>query len=328
MLRKNTHPVDKALQHFDDFYKQVYGKQWESIRQALLGKQKYVAVINNYDNTEPTIASLELGGALNVRTLFNLKKEYIQEMYKQNRKVNYLDRIWKHNKITGNRIQATTDLADLQNAKPKFSLESSLKTAEIDSSRIIDENAGFMTNSLNEFVPATKLKGMDDYVLEGDHYRYYEKDANFQVRIEREYDIHFPEHLQVYCYEENSENNFPSPKKGATDVLNYYLMDGGSLMPILALDLKPGCSMLDMCAAPGGKSFLALQTLYPELLVCNDVSRSRTKRIHSVLEQFFYDVEQNWLQSGRVRVTCSDGRNQTEENYDRILVRFLIFLNI
>jgi 16S rRNA C967 or C1407 C5-methylase (RsmB/RsmF family) len=29
---------------------------------------------------------------------------------------------------------------------------------------------------------------------------------------------------------------------------NYYCMDAASLLPVLMLDLKPGDSMLDMCA--------------------------------------------------------------------------------
>lgn len=40
-------------------------------------------------------------------------------------------------------------------------------------------------------------------------------------------------------------------------------MDAGSILPVLALGLKPGDRVLDMCAAPGGKSYVCLQTLYP-----------------------------------------------------------------
>ena len=43
-------------------------------------------------------------------------------------------------------------------------------------------------------------------------------------------------------------------------------MDAASLLPVLALDLTPKCSVLDMCAAPGGKSIAMLQTLLPGLL--------------------------------------------------------------
>ena len=49
----------------------------------------------------------------------------------------------------------------------------------------------------------------------------------------------------------------------AVCVLGYYPMDGSSLLPVIALDLSPGCSVLDLCAGPGGKSLTILQTMLP-----------------------------------------------------------------
>ena len=40
-------------------------------------------------------------------------------------------------------------------------------------------------------------------------------------------------------------------------------MDAASLLPVLALNLEPKDTVLDLCAAPGGKSLAILQTLYP-----------------------------------------------------------------
>ena len=40
-------------------------------------------------------------------------------------------------------------------------------------------------------------------------------------------------------------------------------MDAASLLPVIALNLKPLDTVLDLCAAPGGKSLSILQTLYP-----------------------------------------------------------------
>lgn len=40
-------------------------------------------------------------------------------------------------------------------------------------------------------------------------------------------------------------------------------MDAASLLPVLALNLQPTELVLDMCAAPGGKSLAMLQTVYP-----------------------------------------------------------------
>ena len=44
--------------------------------------------------------------------------------------------------------------------------------------------------------------------------------------------------------------------------------------------------MLDMCAAPGGKSLAILQTLYPRMMTCNDVEYTRVKRLFNVFDQY------------------------------------------
>lgn len=45
----------------------------------------------------------------------------------------------------------------------------------------------------------------------------------------------------------------------------YYLMDASSVLPVIALDLEPGHKVLDLCAAPGGKSLAMLQTMLPSM---------------------------------------------------------------
>lgn len=97
-------------------------------------------------------------------------------------------------------------------------------------------------------------------------------------------------------------------------------MDGGSLLPVLALDLRSGNRMLDMCAAPGGKSLIALQTLCPDCVVSNDVTFSRVDRVYEVFKQYLYDLNERWLKPGRLRLSHSDGRKIEECDFDRILV--------
>ena len=75
----------------------------------------------------------------------------------------------------------------------------------------------------------------------------------------------------------------PSPQT-ANKLLHYYIMDVASLLPVCALDPRPDDSVLDMCAAPGGKSFAILQLLSPAGgLMVNDPSPSRMKRLRQVI---------------------------------------------
>lgn len=59
-MKKKIHPKDKALEHFDDFYGSVYGKQWKSLRLALLSPHKYSAIVNNFGNAEKVSQQLEV----------------------------------------------------------------------------------------------------------------------------------------------------------------------------------------------------------------------------------------------------------------------------
>lgn len=151
------------------------------------------------------------------------------------------------------------------------------------------------------------------------HRRYYQITNDFTIKT-KESDLNFPEHLNVYCFEPHNFTKFNSPALGTTGVLNYYILDGGSLLPVLALDLKPGNKMLDMCAAPGGKSILAIQTLYPDCVVSNDVAFTRVNRVSSVFKEYLYDLKERWLETGRLRISHNDGRSITENDFDRILV--------
>lgn len=84
-----------------------------------------------------------------------------------------------------------------------------------------------------------------------------------------------------------------------------YFLDGASAVAALALGVEPGQKVLDLCAAPGGKSLLLASALFaPQLqaaaaseeaprqpteksiLVCNEPSRPRAQRLQKVLSSF------------------------------------------
>lgn len=77
-------------------------------------------------------------------------------------------------------------------------------------------------------------------------------------------------------------------------------MDGSSIVPVLALNLKENDKILDMCASPGGKSLLMAQignfgktvlilvylSIYLDLLVCNDSKMSRLGQLRRGLSMY------------------------------------------
>ncbi|KAJ8680682.1 hypothetical protein QAD02_016469 [Eretmocerus hayati] len=338
VLRKKKTNSMKALEYFDDFYKNVFGEEsWKNIRSALLSKDhKYVAVLNNFSDVEKSSFELEAMGAMNMKNIYSAFKESMKYVKpKQNNEVD--------EEINDKEDRISDLVAERQSSLPpyssavEYSLTSSnrkhadgglepvqLQSIETnvvrgsDSSRIISASAGISASQLYEYVPATKIKGMDDFVLESEHLGYYTQAADFSVKVEKEYELNFPDNLAIYTFEESSKAQFPNPEIGSTEVLDYFLLDGASILPVLSLDLQPGDVFLDMCAAPGGKSMIALQTLLPRLIVANDVQESRINRINNFLEEMLADIG-DW--DKKFFVTQSDARSIEDVGmYNKILV--------
>jgi len=83
------------------------------------------------------------------------------------------------------------------------------------------------------------------------------------------------------------EDQFPAPERTLNSYMNYYLMDAASFLPIDALEIQTGDKIVDLCAAPGGKSLLcAFKLENTGLLVSNDRSAARRSRIHKIFEEY------------------------------------------
>lgn len=89
------------------------------------------------------------------------------------------------------------------------------------SDRFIDPSVSI--SSLNEYVPATKIKGSSDYLPESQHYSYYVDSSSFTPNILDESNLMFPENLTIYTYEPGNVQSFPHPKSGSTGVSGYLL---------------------------------------------------------------------------------------------------------
>ncbi|XP_015171361.1 PREDICTED: 5-methylcytosine rRNA methyltransferase NSUN4 [Polistes dominula] len=346
VLRKKKQSIDKALEYFDDFYAKVYGKAWENIRTALLQEEtKYIAVVNNYSDVDKIQTTLENCGAINLKSIYDVflenqevikKKSTKKKNSKQTTKsTNRIDNLISENQkvelqslyptdyepppdlLTSTESNDITDNIDkpLEPAQLK-SIADDSNEINIDYSRIVLPTDS--TTGLYEFIPVTKLKGLEDYVLESEHYEYYRNANDFEITVEKEDTLSFPKHLKCYTFEEFSTERFPAPKKGSTGVLDYYLFDGASILPVLALDLQLGDHVLDMCAAPGGKTLTILQTLMPNLVVANDLSMSRVRRIKQIVNQYLINIGEI---TERLIISEQDARRIEDENiYNKILV--------
>lgn len=221
----------------------------------MLCEHKYVAMVNNFGDTEKTSELLENDGAINIRAVYEIGKRSLAE---QNSGVFASDNIRKVetriDEFIGRKHDSEMDtiFADKDNRMPrseepateesvnyKKPLEKVIEEdSDIDYGRLVDPNYG--TSGLHEFIPATKIKGMEDFVFESDHYRYYSNTTDFPLKIEMDLNFKIPENLQLFTYEQGNISTFRSPRRTSTGVSSHFLMDGASILPPLVLNVQPG----------------------------------------------------------------------------------------
>lgn len=81
-----------------------------------------------------------------------------------------------------------------------------------------------------------------------------------------------PENFKL---EKNMDNLYP-----------FYVMDPASVVVALALEAKKGEQVLDLCAAPGGKTLVIAEGMQDGVLVSNEYSDSRRERLNRVLHEY------------------------------------------
>ncbi|XP_076012090.1 tRNA (cytosine(34)-C(5))-methyltransferase, mitochondrial [Genypterus blacodes] len=122
----------------------------------------------------------------------------------------------------------------------------------------------------------------------------------------------------LQCYIHPYPLRFPSQAHRPGQLKQYYLLNAASLLPVLALQVKDGENVLDLCAAPGGKALAIMQTATPASLCCNEPDPRRRDWLAKTLESFLpHSLTHRVIVSGR------DGRcfGQSEAAaYDKVLV--------
>ncbi|CAO3665181.1 unnamed protein product [Rhizopus stolonifer] len=132
-------------------------------------------------------------------------------------------------------------------------------------------------------------------------------------------DLTMLDFLSIPCYASKSRSRFPQPSKDSKNVTDYYILDAGSVLATEALDVQPDDHVLDICAAPGGKTLSILQRLgeYGRL-TSNEIASDRRRRLRQVIESYL-------PQEVVAEVSTVVGKDGTKyygepEQYDKVLL--------
>lgn len=130
--------------------------------------------------------------------------------------------------------------------------------------------------------------------------------------------IRIDEPLNKVPWEENGyyyENDAAPGKSPYHEAGLYYIQEPSAMSPVCFLDPKPGERILDLCAAPGGKSTqIAVRMKGEGILVTNEINRDRAKILS-------LNVERLGIRNALVLNEDSGSLSQIFEGYfDKILV--------
>ena len=107
-----------------------------------------------------------------------------------------------------------------------------------------------------------------------------------------------------------------SPPRDEIGTPAYYLLDYASVLAVQTMCIEPQHAVLDLCAAPGGKSVAIAQLLSSAgTLVCNEVSPNRNQRLTRTLTEYLP------LNTVPYTVTQRDGTRWYQPNaFDRVML--------
>nr|OQO31730.1 hypothetical protein B0A51_01078 [Rachicladosporium sp. CCFEE 5018] len=154
-------------------------------------------------------------------------------------------------------------------------------------------------------------------------------------------DIHSDD-IQVFVRSNDAENPdapFTQPSQASNGLSTHWNLDAASALAVHMLHIVPGDRVLDLCAAPGGKSVAIAQSIWPHLqpdypgppmagakkgaLHSNEFDRTRNRRLADNLSQY---LPASLVTAGQQKVLQFDGIKGAQAfplgvgGYDKALV--------
>lgn len=138
-----------------------------------------------------------------------------------------------------------------------------------------------------------------------------ELEANHPIKNEEK----FPE---LHAYKLPNRETYQA-QVSSSGLMDLYFMDPGSILVARALKVEINDVVLDMCAAPGGKTLVLAESLAAGgELYANEISENRRSRLKKVIQDYIpRDIRE------RVWVKGSDGMNygmKSPNHFDKILL--------
>lgn len=129
---------------------------------------------------------------------------------------------------------------------------------------------------------------------------------------------------------------FPQPGRSSNGMATHWNLDAASLLAVQILGIVKGDRVLDLCAAPGGKSVALAQSIWPDMkpgrpsamplegcIHSNEADRTRHKRLDTNLRMYLPVL---CISSGRVKALNLDGTHGAQllplgvGGYDKVLL--------
>lgn len=339
-VNKVTRHADLAMDHFDGLYGKVYGRAWPSMRLGLLSPKKHCAILNTFVDTDDLHKRMvEEDGAMDLQRYYKkhlraYTRWKLREQILENKRARKREMLAKSQNIDINSIDPDSiEVSDVSDSELKGALttdasegfSSAEDLMEMFTDRKMDDDEKYFINkaspnlSLKDYVPATELIYREDISNEISYYEGFRDDLELSVEYRDEPPLEPDGQLRICVFPRGSWDTFDSPQSiPVANLLNYYLLDGASVLSVLALDIRYDDVCADYCAAPGGKSLAMLMTLKPKYILCNDLSRSRLSRLSKIMKHYVPNI--SYFNSS-VKITNKDARSLViSDTFDKILV--------